>query len=389
MEYEFGAEADALRTRLRRLIEEHVPADFLGAFTDDPRDFEVAQAFCRVLADDGLLTIAWPKEYGGRGGSVWEQTVMREEMWAHHEPRGAQYMGVNWVGPAIMKYGTEEQRARFLPPIAAGEVIWCQGFSEPDAGSDLPALRTTATRAPDGSWRINGQKCWTSYAGMAQWCFLLARTGGTRGRRGITVFLLPVDSPGITIRPIKSMLGPHHLNEMFLDNVAVDDANVLGKVDKGWAVVRDVLAYERVGIPRYARCERLLQLAPEAIADVWADLPESQLTRWATALLETRGVRLLAYKVLQAQTEGHTDPAVVAAYRAAATLLDQNVAEVLMDLLGSAALGPAAPADPGHPAARFAAAVEDHWRYAQAATIASGTIEMQRNLIGRTLARHG
>jgi alkylation response protein AidB-like acyl-CoA dehydrogenase len=384
MEFEFGAGADALRARLRALIEEHVPADFLGAFTDDPGDLEVAQAFCRVLAGDGLLTMAWPEEYGGRGGSVWEQTVMREEMWAHHEPRGAQYMGVNWVGPAIMKHGTEEQRARFLPPIAAGEVIWCQGFSEPDAGSDLPALRTAATRAAGGGWLINGQKCWTSYAGMAQWCFLLARTGG-RGTRGITVFLLPVDSPGITVRPIRSMLGPHHLNEVFFDDVAVEDSAVLGKVDEGWTVVRDVLAYERVGISRYARCERLLQMAPEELADVWDDLPESQVTRWATALLETRGVRLLAYKVVQAQMEGHTDPAVVAAYRAAATLLDQSVAEVLMDLLGSAALGPA---ESGRPVARFAAAVEDHWRYAQAATIASGTLEMQRNLIGRTLARH-
>ncbi|MFB4308202.1 acyl-CoA dehydrogenase family protein [Actinomadura sp. GTD37] len=385
MEFEFGAAADALRGRLRTLVEQHVPADFLGACTDDPRDLETAQAFCRVLAGDGLLTLAWPAEYGGRGGSVWEQTVMREEMWAHHEPRGAQYMGVNWVGPAIMKHGTAEQRARLLPRIAAGEVIWCQGFSEPDAGSDLPALRTAATRAPGGGWRISGQKCWTSYAEMAQWCFLLARTGG-RGTRGITVFLLPVDSPGITVRPIRSMLGPHHLNEVFLDDVAVDDSAVLGEVNGGWTVVRDVLAYERVGIARYARCERLLQMAPEVLADVWDDVPENLVTRWATALLETRGVRLLAYKVLQAQMKGDTEPAVVAAYRSAATLLDQDVAEVLMDLLGSAAVGPA---DPARPAARFAAAVEDHWRYAQAATIASGTLEMQRNLIGRTLARHG
>ena len=119
--------------------------DYLGAFTDDPADLETAQRFCRTLAGEGLLTVAWPEEYGGSGGSVWEQTVVREEMWAHHEPRGAQYMGLNWVGPAIMAFGTEEQKARFLPPIAAGEVIWCQGFSEPDAGSDLASL-TRPTR---------------------------------------------------------------------------------------------------------------------------------------------------------------------------------------------------------------------------------------------------
>lgn len=384
MEFQFGDRADALRADLRRLVHRHVPADFLGAFTDDPRDLEVAQAFCRLLAEQGLLTAAWPIEYGGRGSSIWDQTVVREEMWAHHEPRGAQYMGVNWVGPVIMKYGTAAQRERFLPRIAAGEVIWCQGFSEPNAGSDLPALRTAAVRHADGHWRINGQKCWTSYAQLADWCFLLARTGGPR-TRGISVFLLPADSPGVTIRPIRSMLGPHHLNEVFLDDVVATDADLLGEVDQGWSVVRDVLAFERVGISRYARCERLLQWAPRALGPAWSSVPATVSGRWASALLETRGVRLLAYRVIQAQAEGRTQPQLAASYRAAATLLDQTVAEVLMDLVGSAALGPSDPADPQQ---RFVSAVEDHWRYAQSATIASGTLEMQRNALGRTFARN-
>ncbi|MDT5323703.1 MAG: hypothetical protein QOF25_855, partial [Mycobacterium sp.] len=168
-------EATALRHELRGLVKAHVPDDFLGAFTADPADLATAQAFCRLLADRGMLCMSWPPEFGGRGSSVWEQTVVREEMWAHHEPRGAQYMGVNWVGPTLMRYGTPEQQRTHLPPIARGEVIWCQGFSEPEAGSDLASLRTSATRDGDG-WRINGQKIWTSYATMAQWCFLLART---------------------------------------------------------------------------------------------------------------------------------------------------------------------------------------------------------------------
>ena len=121
-----------------------------GAFTDDPADLEVAQRFCRLLAERGLLCLSWPPEFGGGGASVWEQTVVREEMWAHHEPRGAQYMGVNWVGPIIMRHGTPEQQRKHLPPIARGEVIWCQGFSEPKAGSDLASLRTAARRDGDG-----------------------------------------------------------------------------------------------------------------------------------------------------------------------------------------------------------------------------------------------
>jgi alkylation response protein AidB-like acyl-CoA dehydrogenase len=175
MDYDLVGETAALRANLRQLIRENVPADYLGAFTHDPADLDIAQAFCRSLADEGLLCMAWPREFGGRGASAWEQTAVREEMWAHHEPRGAQYMGVNWVGPSIMRHGTPEQCAQHLPAIAKGEVIWCQGFSEPDAGSDLASLTTAATR--DGNeWRISGQKIWTSYATMAQWCFLLART---------------------------------------------------------------------------------------------------------------------------------------------------------------------------------------------------------------------
>lgn len=162
-----GAEVAALRSELRALVDEHVPPDFLGAFTDDPADLEVAQAFCHLLADRGLLCMAWPEEYGGRGSSPWEQTAVREEMWARHEPRGAQYMGVNWVGPTIMRHGTPAQQHQHLPPIARGEVIWCQGFSEPNAGSDLASLQTAARRDGDG-WRVSGQKIWTSYATMAQ-----------------------------------------------------------------------------------------------------------------------------------------------------------------------------------------------------------------------------
>src|SRR5690606_22591612 len=149
LNFDMGADAARLRGELRQLIAEHVPAGYLGAFTDDPADLEVAQQFCRTLAERNLLCLSWPSEYGGGDASVWEQTVVREEMWAHHEPRGAQYMGVNWVGPISMRHGTEEQQRTHLPPIARGEVIWCQGFSEPEAGSDLASLRTFARRAGD------------------------------------------------------------------------------------------------------------------------------------------------------------------------------------------------------------------------------------------------
>ena len=383
MDFDLGPEAAALRAQLRDLVAEHVPADFLGAFTHDPADLEVAQAFCRLLAEQGLLCMAWPEAYGGRGSSPWEQTVVREEMWAQHEPRGAQYMGVNWVGPTIMRHGTAEQQAQHLPRIARGEVIWCQGFSEPNAGSDLASLTTAARRDGDG-WRVTGQKIWTSYATMAQWCFLLARTArGERKQQGLTIFLVPMDAPGIEVRPIATMLGPHHLNEVFLDDVWVTEADVLGEVDQGWKVVQEVLAFERVGIARYARCERLLQWAPVVLGDAWDELPAELRGRWARMLTHCRRARLLAYRVIDLQTTGRVTPGDTAAYRIAVTRLDQESAEVLREI---AALGPAAGAGDGPDTARrFQRAVEDHWRYAQASTVSSGSIEMQRILLARTL----
>jgi alkylation response protein AidB-like acyl-CoA dehydrogenase len=375
-----GESAAALRTELRELVAEHVPDDFLGAFTDDPADLEIAQRFCRILAERGLLCLAWPEEFGGRGASAWEQTVVREEMWAHHEPRGAQYMGVNWVGPAIMRHGTPAQRAAHLPPIARGEVIWCQGFSEPDAGSDLASLRTAARRDGD-NWRVFGQKIWTSYALMAQWCFLLARTStGEKKQRGLTIFLVPMSRPGIEVRPIRCIMGPHHLNEVFFDGVEVSQADVLGTVDQGWTLVQEVLAFERVGIARYARCERLLQAAPAVLGDQWDAVPAELRGRWARMLTHCRRARLLAYRVVSLQSEGTVTPGDAAAYRIAVTRLDQESAEVLMEIV---ALAPLA----GDEARRFRLEVEDHWRYSQASTVASGSIEMQRILLARAMLR--
>jgi alkylation response protein AidB-like acyl-CoA dehydrogenase len=377
MDYELGPDADRLRGEIRALVQTHLPDDFLGASTDDPADLAVTQAFCRTLAGQGLLCLAWPEEFGGRGGSVWEQTVVREEMWAHHEPRGAQYMGVNWVGPTIMRHGTAEQRAQHLPPIARGEVIWCQGFSEPDAGSDLASVRTAARRDGD-AWYVSGQKIWTSYALMAQWCFLLARTSREeRKQQGLTIFLVPMSDPAIEVRPIASMMGPHHLNEVFFDNLRVTEADVLGELGGGWGVVQEVLAFERVGIARYARCDRLLHAAPDALGDAWDRLPSQLRERWMRMLVHARRARLLAYRVVSMQSEGTVRPQDAATYRIAVTRLDQDSAAVLTEIAGYA---PAT--EEGE---RLRAEIADHASYSVAATISSGSSDMQRILLSRAL----
>jgi alkylation response protein AidB-like acyl-CoA dehydrogenase len=378
MDFDMGPGVDALRHELRGLIADHVQPDFLGAFTDDPADLETAQRFCKTLAEQGLLCMAWPEEWGGKGASVWEQTAVREEMWAHHEPRGAQYMGVNWVGPTIMRHGTADQQRQHLTAIAGGDEIWCQGFSEPNAGSDLASVQTAARRDGDG-WFVNGQKIWTSYATMAQWCFLLTRTARREKKHeGLTIFLVPMSSPGIEVRPIPCMVGPHHLNEVFFTDVWVTDADVLGTVDEGWKVVQEVLAFERVGIARYARCERLLVRASTVLDEQWDDLPEELRVRWAGALVRARRARLLAYRVVSTQQSGQIRPGDAAAYRIAVARLDQESGDVLMEIIGLASLD-------SDDAQRLKRSVEEHWRYSQATTVAAGSIEVQRILLFRAL----
>jgi len=190
--------------------------------------------------------------------------------------------------------------------------------------------------------------------------------------------LVRMDDPAIEVRPIKSMIGPHHLNEVFIDNLWVTEADILGTLDEGWKLVQEVLAYERVGIARYARCERLLKAAPIVLGLQWDELPPELRSRWARMGVHCRRARLLAYRVVALQNSGRIRPADAAGYRIAVTRLDQESADVLMDIVGL--LDPS-----GEDAMRFKRAVEDHWRYAQAATVASGSIEMQRILLARQL----
>ena len=369
-----------LRRRLRQMIDEELPEGFRGAFVAGTAGQETANAFCRRLAEENLLTMSWPREFGGADASVWEQAALREEMWAHHEPRGAQYMGLNWVGPAIMRFGSQAQREAHLPAIARADSTWCQGFSEPEAGSDLASLRLRAQRDGGGEWRLSGQKIWTSYASLAQWCFLTARTDSSGSKHhGITIFLVPMDRPGVTVREIDSMLGPHHLNEVFFDEVVATDAEILGELDKGWDVIRFVLAHERIGIARYARDERILSLlAPYLPED---ERPESEALRAAHArlLVKARTARLMNYRSLAA-TPSADIPGGVSGARLITTLLDQEVAALALEVLGEEGLY----ADDLAPLDAWA---EEALRYARSATIASGTSEVQRLLVARAMTR--
>lgn len=201
----------------------------------------------RLLYDGGYAGLSWPAEYGGGGADAKVRAIFNEELDRAGAPERLNIIGEDFAGPTIIGFGTPEQRERYLRPILTGEDIWCQLFSEPEAGSDLASLRTTASKV-DGGWRIQGQKIWTSRAQIAAHAILLARTGGGPRHKGITYFLLPMNSPGIDVRPLAHMLGEAEFNEVFLDDVFVPDEAVLGEVDGGWQVAMGTLAFERVAI---------------------------------------------------------------------------------------------------------------------------------------------
>jgi alkylation response protein AidB-like acyl-CoA dehydrogenase len=339
----------------------------------EPADVEAVKAFCAALGDDGFLTPHWPKEHGGREASPWEELIISEETWRMGEPRGGQYMNTNWIGPALMAHGTPEQQAHHLPLIVSGQVNWCQGFSEPDAGSDLAALRTRAIRDGD-SYIVNGQKIWTSYAHTAEWCFLLVRTDPESPKReGITILLVPMDTPGIEIREIPNPFAGHLIHEIHFTDVVVPVANRLGDENQGWGIVRNVLANERVGIARHAHSELVLDRtvthARELGIDVDGDPGLAETI--GLAYTWTEAARSLNYVAVGERiSDPHGSRPLAALSRAITGPMEREVGWACQEVLGDQALAGGTAAD-------------RQVVTGTTAMIASGAYEVQLDLIAR------
>ena len=253
MDFSFTPEEEAFRAEVRAFIRDHLPKR-LGA--TDSHDVEGGLAnlpalfkWNQDLYERRWVGFSWPKEVGGGGGSLVEQMILKEEMARNKAPLlGISYMGLAWVGPALIKYGTEEQKAEHIPPILRGEAHWCTGYSEPGAGSDLASLQCRAVRQGD-EYVVSGQKTWTSLAMWAQWMILLVRTDPDVPKHlGITCLLVRMDTPGVTVKPIKEMNGGAIFAEVFFEDVRVPVANRLGAEGQGWEVTKDALANERSSI---------------------------------------------------------------------------------------------------------------------------------------------
>ena len=249
MNFDFTDKEEAFRKEVRAWLETNLPDDLRGrAFASSRADREEVQklrAWQKRMHAAGYVGMDWPREYGGRGASIVEMVVLYQEMARAESPQLVNRGGVSMLGPTLMKYGTPAQRTRFLPKILTADELWCQAFSEPNAGSDLANLQTRAVLEGD-EFIVNGQKVWTSMGHVADWCFMLVRTDPAAPKhKGISFLLVDMKTPGITVRPLRQITGEAEFNETFFDNVRVPRENLVGKLNEGWSVAITTLAYER------------------------------------------------------------------------------------------------------------------------------------------------
>ncbi|HEX6209735.1 MAG TPA: acyl-CoA dehydrogenase family protein, partial [Methylomirabilota bacterium] len=249
MNFDFTEREEAFRKEVRAWLERNLPDDLRGkAFAASRADVDEVRrlrAWQKTMAEAGYVGMDWPVEFGGRGAPITEMVILYQEMARAESPQIVNRGGVSMLGPTLMKLGTPAQQKRFLPRILTAEDLWCQGFSEPNAGSDLANLQTRAVLDGD-HFVVNGQKVWTSMGHVADWCFLLVRTDPTGVKhKGISFLLVDMKTPGITVRPLRQITGEAEFNETFFDNVRVPRENLVGKLNEGWSVAITTLAYER------------------------------------------------------------------------------------------------------------------------------------------------
>jgi alkylation response protein AidB-like acyl-CoA dehydrogenase len=245
MDLTLTPEEEAFRDEVRSWLAENHPGPEPDG--EEPK-FLFRRAWQRKMHDAGWAGISWPKEFGGRGASLIEQAIFSEEMARSKAPSPANVLGLVMGGPVVIAHGSEEQKERFLEPILSAEEIWCQGFSEPESGSDLASLKTKAVRE-NGSWRVSGQKVWTTYAHEAKWCMLLARTDSDVPKhKGLTYFICDMEQDGVEVRPLRQITGEAEFNEIFFDGAHVDEDNLIGGEGNGWMVAITTLMHERAGL---------------------------------------------------------------------------------------------------------------------------------------------
>jgi alkylation response protein AidB-like acyl-CoA dehydrogenase len=380
----YSAEDEAFRAEIRGWLEEHLSVEFaalkgLGGPGKDHQAIDERLAWNRHLAKHGWTGVGWPKEHGGRGLSLWQQVIFHEEYARADAPARVNHVGEELLAPTLMAFGTDEQRERFLPRILAVEELWAQGYSEPDAGSDLANVKTKATL--DGNeWVVDGQKVWTSNAHFSQWIFVIARTEpGSVRHQGLSFLLMPIDQEGIDVRPIEQLTGGSEFNEVFLTGARTDADLVVGEPGKGWGVAMGLLGFER-GVSILAQ---LVDFTREldgvvALAKDNGTIDDPVLRdRLASLKAELEVMRFTALRSLSHVTGGEDSSAgggAASIFKLAWADWHKRLGEAAMDVLGPAGL-----------LAESAPYELTEWQrlflFSRADSIYGGSDEVQRNIL--------
>ena len=385
MEFAFTEKEEKFRLEVRTWYEQNLPSGWLDGTYQPPATEEERIQFLkdwqRKLNEGGFAAIGWPEKYGGRNATLMEEIIFHQESVRVNAPPAINYIGTQMVGPTLIQLGTEAQKKEYIPKILSGESIWCQGYSEPNAGSDLSAIQTKAVKQGD-KWVINGQKIWTSFGHVADYCFLLARTShvAEKKHKGITVFLVEMNQPGVEVVPIVSMNGEHDFNEVFFNDAVAYDYQIVGQLDEGWSVTMSLLMHERTGIGAQLftlqkQFEDFIALAKQQKAII-----ENPITRQKLVELHAKikGALFCYYKHLTLQMKQ--------GYPGAESSMDKlMVAELTKELFAliQSVQGPEGVL--WKQDARFSTYWQDQFLTSFGLTIGGGTSEIQRNTIGERI----
>ncbi|MAR37359.1 MAG: acyl-CoA dehydrogenase [Chloroflexi bacterium] len=381
MRYTFTEEDEKFRQELRVWIRNEIPVNFekWHGVNEAGEDFEYGLKIRRKLANKGWLTMAWPKEYGGQGASYMKQVIFNEEMSYHRMP-GRDGFGAKMLGPTLMVHGTEEQKKRFLPPIANGEVQWCQGYSEPDSGSDLASLKLKVEDKKD-HWLVNGTKVWTSMAHKATWIFFLGRTDPDAPKhKGISFFVANIEDSGIEVQPIINMGNEHYFNQVIFNNVKIPKDSLIGELNRGWYIAATLLDFERSGVeyPSSAKrnFEEIIQFVKKNKNSSGEPLiQDPYINKTLVDLdLDIEAARLMAYEVAYLQSQGEVPSIEGSVAKILGTTLTQKIAKIGTDFSGlyGQLTDSSAPFDGKYLKQQL---------HVTAFTIFAGTTEIQKNII--------
>ena len=379
MDLSFTKEEESFREEVRSWLDDNLPAEWrhrgVGGYREDD-DEDLQRRWQRMLHDAGWLKLGWPKEAGGRGATPVMQAIYQEEMARAGAPVILGRLGVTLLAPTLLGHGTQWQKDEYIDRILSGDLVFCQGFSEPDAGSDLAGLRTRAERK-DGRWVLNGQKTWSSGAHYADKSFLLARTS-TEGEahKGIGFFLVDMHQPGVEVRRIRQMTGGGEFSEIFLSGAEVDDRDLVGQPGDGWKIAMAVFGFERGGLAQAARFERAVGELAALARNHGAGSDATTRQRVAQAQIDAHVFKVVGLRNLTRAEHGHPPGPEASLTKLYWSEMDKRMQELAVGLQG--AYGALAPESPF--------AVEDGrwqfgWMWAQAETIYAGSSEIQRNII--------